>query len=270
MADQPTYTEVAAQRDLLRATLKAAIDAFGWWRDVSPGLGTVREQVARWRTVLEETSPSPSVEGKPDILDTVTGLVPPDGDAASMWAREPAVVAGFIASVVTASEQAQRMTAEEADTLPAPVVKALGTLHGAVRTLTAAFELAAYPMRLTFGMVGDNPQSAEDVDPSATEDQFPPAGGSGPSNVWVSASAASGQAHVCVTLPTERAQRLGVLTGTRAELGQTIATAERIADDVAFMRRRRLCLACGYPLDNTSPHPLARPSGAPSSSKETE
>lgn len=186
---------------------------------------------------------SRTVEGKADILDTVTGPIDGNGHAVSLWSAEPAVVAGFIASVVTASEQAQRMTVEEANALPVPVVKALATLHGAVRSLTAAFELAAYPMRLVFD--------------AAAEPTQPP-------------QATFAGAHTCVTLPTERAQRLGILVATRADPGAVIATAEQITDHVNLMRSRSLCLSCGYPLDNTPPHPLARSSGAPSSSEETE
>lgn len=174
---------------------------------------------------------SRNVEGNRDILDTVTGLVPPDGDAVSLWSAEPAVVAGFIAAAVTASEQTQRMTREECEALPAAVAKGLGTLHGAIRALLAAYELAAYPMRVIGSMVDAPPVRL---------------------------------AHTCVSLPTERARRLGILAATRAEPGNVVETTNRITDDVLFMRRRGLCLACGYPLDNSPPHPLARKGGAPS------
>lgn len=246
MADRPTYDDLAADRDRLRAALTSVLGEFK-----DPGMLDVlnyssasvpMEVVTGWRHVLDVSSRN--VEDNHDILDTVTGLVPPEGDVVSLWSAEPAVVAGFIAAVVSAAEQTKRMTPEEATGLPDAVAKGLGTLHGAVKTLLAAYELAAYPQRLVFSLGPDQPEQS----PRAEDQPLP----------------SLKPSHTCVSLPTERARRLGVLAGTRAELGKTVETAERIADDVALMRRRQLCLSCGYPLDNSAPHPLARKGGAPS------
>ena len=70
--------------------------------------------------------------------------------------------------------------------------------------------------------------------------------------------------HVCPDgRITQRAGVLALLVRTKFEPQDVVEVAEQIADDVSHMRKAGLCLRCGYPLDNSSPHPAAHPERRP-------
>lgn len=73
----------------------------------------------------------------------------------------------------------------------------------------------------------------------------------------------SGMNHVCPdNLRTERAKRIEelvtILGRVKSRERRSRADWENLADHLMHLRMHRLCPSCGYPLDNTSPHPAAR------------